>query len=239
MTYFWIDALCINQTNSLERSRQVAIMSEIFANAESVLVHMGPPLEGNIEIIRAITDAVSQLKTKYNSTESLISALEFDTELPEIHIPSALTEERIFAFYSGRWFERLWVLQEVALSKSSIAFYGRDRFDLMDAILLARWIAKRDYLAGAFRSRTLSPLIRSIDYSRTLYRLRCFRGCKFEDHGLGECRRGICYDGFPWTGCFRRRTITSTLSQETRSMRYWDSVAEKLRRRSHRTIACP
>ena len=38
---FWIDALCINQENSNERSQQVAYMKEIYSQARRVVVWLG------------------------------------------------------------------------------------------------------------------------------------------------------------------------------------------------------
>lgn len=42
---FWIDALCINQSDLSERSQQVSMMREIYSTAEKVLVWLGPPTE--------------------------------------------------------------------------------------------------------------------------------------------------------------------------------------------------
>lgn len=39
--YFWIDALCIDQGNYKERSEQVAVMAEIFKNAQETIVYLG------------------------------------------------------------------------------------------------------------------------------------------------------------------------------------------------------
>lgn len=39
----WIDFICINQADTLERNNQVGQMQEIFAGAEEVLVWLGPP----------------------------------------------------------------------------------------------------------------------------------------------------------------------------------------------------
>ena len=38
---FWIDLLCINQRDTNERSRQVAMMGEIYASAQSVSIWLG------------------------------------------------------------------------------------------------------------------------------------------------------------------------------------------------------
>lgn len=40
--YFWIDSICINQTDVLERSRQVALMDQVFRNSINVLACLGP-----------------------------------------------------------------------------------------------------------------------------------------------------------------------------------------------------
>src|ERR1700760_1920591 len=40
--YIWIDAICIDQSNLLERERQVALMSELYQRAESVIAWLGP-----------------------------------------------------------------------------------------------------------------------------------------------------------------------------------------------------
>jgi Heterokaryon incompatibility protein (HET) len=37
----WVDAICINQGDIIERSRQVRIMRDIYANAKTVVVWLG------------------------------------------------------------------------------------------------------------------------------------------------------------------------------------------------------
>ncbi|PQE07254.1 hypothetical protein CJF31_00004949 [Rutstroemia sp. NJR-2017a BVV2] len=40
----WIDALCINQSNNLERTKQVSLMHDIYSNAKEVIVYLGEVL---------------------------------------------------------------------------------------------------------------------------------------------------------------------------------------------------
>jgi hypothetical protein len=49
-TLLWIDAICINQNNSQERSEQVQYMREIYSNAKEVVVWLGPSFEGSDEL---------------------------------------------------------------------------------------------------------------------------------------------------------------------------------------------
>jgi Heterokaryon incompatibility protein (HET) len=37
----WIDAVCINQTNPAERSKQVSLMTEIYKHAKQVIIWLG------------------------------------------------------------------------------------------------------------------------------------------------------------------------------------------------------
>lgn len=45
--YFWIDSVCINQTDLVERTRQVAQMDQVFRNASNVLACVGPHSDGS------------------------------------------------------------------------------------------------------------------------------------------------------------------------------------------------
>lgn len=41
VTFLWVDAICINQSDTSERSRQVQLMGEIFSRADIVLAYLG------------------------------------------------------------------------------------------------------------------------------------------------------------------------------------------------------
>lgn len=42
----WVDAVCIDQDNSEEKSKQIPLMREIYASANSVLTWLGPEFPG-------------------------------------------------------------------------------------------------------------------------------------------------------------------------------------------------
>lgn len=60
--YLWIDALCINQNNVLERNHQVAQMGRIYGHAEIVLAWLGPADNTSSSAMRKIISAPSQLR---------------------------------------------------------------------------------------------------------------------------------------------------------------------------------
>ncbi|KAF3763175.1 HET-domain-containing protein, partial [Cryphonectria parasitica EP155] len=46
-TYFWIDAICINQDDPLERGHQVGLMKEIFSGAACVVSWLGADFQNS------------------------------------------------------------------------------------------------------------------------------------------------------------------------------------------------
>lgn len=54
--YFWIDAICINQTDLAERARQVALFPEIYRKAVEVLVWLGPAYQDSDIATQALTE---------------------------------------------------------------------------------------------------------------------------------------------------------------------------------------
>ena len=52
----WIDAICVDQNNILERNAQVELMKRVFEGAESVVIWLGPELDNTKAAIREIED---------------------------------------------------------------------------------------------------------------------------------------------------------------------------------------
>lgn len=114
---YWIDALCINQMDDEEKSSQVQMMGRIYREAELVLVWLGtlPPgfsrRDEDIDSILArLVSALSRDADKGNS----VADLRFFTQgfLALCHL------------LSRRYFQRAWVVQEIALSKKVIFLLG-------------------------------------------------------------------------------------------------------------------
>lgn len=51
----WIDAICINQSDTEEKSHQIPLMEEIYRKASNVLIWLGTESEGSKEAIRYLT----------------------------------------------------------------------------------------------------------------------------------------------------------------------------------------
>ncbi|KAL5423764.1 hypothetical protein PMIN04_003658 [Paraphaeosphaeria minitans] len=98
--YLWVDAVCIDQTNVEERNHQVGFMGTIYANASQVVIYLGPG-----------TPATDRLLNYLNGNET-------ETD-KRIIIHSVISD-----FLDHRWFDRVWVLQEIALAKLATMVVG-------------------------------------------------------------------------------------------------------------------
>ena len=54
----WIDGICIDQVNILEKNQQVQMMGEIYRNARETLAWLGPESEDSARAIDAIKTSV-------------------------------------------------------------------------------------------------------------------------------------------------------------------------------------
>ena len=116
--FLWVDALCINQRDIDEKSKQVPRMTEIFSSAYTVLIWLG---------------TFEKLGRKILGIELLLHVLESTSPLDQFTRPTltfVLTPEprdpadaaiRLVETYmeimGNDWFRRGWVVQEYALSQ--------------------------------------------------------------------------------------------------------------------------
>ncbi|KAJ4858106.1 heterokaryon incompatibility protein (HET) domain-containing protein [Trichoderma breve] len=106
----WVDAVCIDQNNIVERNSQVANFPKTYAEATSVLVWLGPD------------DVLSHGRL----------CLDFFTELAAIILedPNSESENdqrswrKRFRINQRSWFKRRWIIQEVVLANDVWVHYG-------------------------------------------------------------------------------------------------------------------
>lgn len=101
--HIWIDQVCIDQSNIAEKNVQVQQMGAIYKRATRSRIWLGPATPGFEDAL----DIVSGLGTTDNAPEYFLR-----------HYGAILD------VYTRPWFYRLWVLQEVVLSRSCTVTYG-------------------------------------------------------------------------------------------------------------------
>jgi hypothetical protein len=127
---FWVDAICINQDDNAERSRQVRIMQEIYANATQVVVWLGRGAEGDARAFELLQNLKFVLNGQDDSwflvrlgwyrdrSGGVFSGGAHRSMLADIEYKHLITLLR------REWFRRTWVIQEVASSQSAIVHCG-------------------------------------------------------------------------------------------------------------------
>ncbi|KAK6811937.1 hypothetical protein RU639_012185 [Aspergillus parasiticus] len=109
----WIDAICINQKDDQEKSHQIQLMRTIYGEAWRVIVWLGEEADQSSEALEAIRKAAEDA-----SVDDLPKNYSRDRPDREKHLPASL------ALVQRPWFQRIWVLQEVALARDIIVMCG-------------------------------------------------------------------------------------------------------------------
>ncbi|KAH7409643.1 heterokaryon incompatibility protein-domain-containing protein [Cadophora sp. MPI-SDFR-AT-0126] len=90
----WVDAVCIDQSNAVERAEQVKLMDPIYRSASTVLVWLGPAADDSDVIMRSIQRFNKQHWQTYDFQVGFMEMM---------YRP---------------WFTRIWVIQEFLLGKN-------------------------------------------------------------------------------------------------------------------------
>lgn len=132
--YFWMDALCIDQSTTLEKSQQVGMMTQIYERAVHVLACVGPATDNSSSLFQLIDDNSELLTKIYASTLRASSGDMLDWVVPDLISTSTWSALRplfptdpqkreslartFIAFMNRPYFSRVWVLQELHLASS-------------------------------------------------------------------------------------------------------------------------
>ncbi|KAF5975494.1 ankyrin het domain-containing protein [Fusarium coicis] len=103
--YIWIDQICINQTDIVEKSSQVQLMGQIYRQCAAVQIWLGDRSHGLMYKSFDITDQQT-------------------CQFPGIR-PISLEKARgTLDLFNRAWFKRSWIIQEALLAPMSNALFG-------------------------------------------------------------------------------------------------------------------
>lgn len=114
----WIDAICINQEDEVEKSRQVAHMGSIYELADRVVIWFGPVVSGSGECI-ALLNKLAKV-ARYEFRKDLLSWTAGDSPPEDLAFAEKDLESLILGV-SNTWFDRVWTLQELGLTNADTA----------------------------------------------------------------------------------------------------------------------
>jgi hypothetical protein len=140
----WADAICIDQSNFLEKNHQIPLMGKIYSLAERVAIWLGEvdPTQsrGICEIVQRITEHIRKTIREWGYDEASMRGYE------RLQMPSYCTttaaQEVLTRLYAMPWFSRVWCIQEVVLAKDAIMFWGEHELSWADIGLIATWLSE-------------------------------------------------------------------------------------------------
>lgn len=128
----WVDALCINQSDSREKSHQVHMMGSIYAQAERALIWLGEEDDTSTSSMRFIRTVVALMDRHFSSKWEHLSFIN-DLTMPKDptrfkddleHILAAPEWSHLSKLFQRPWFSRRWVVQEACLARRALVLCG-------------------------------------------------------------------------------------------------------------------
>jgi Heterokaryon incompatibility protein (HET) len=119
--WLWADAICINQSDDIEKAHQVPLMRDIYGTAKEVSVHLGESASAwNVLLTMATAAQIIGTSSHFMTQPSQ----EVQDNLSKLDL-SAVAE-----FFISPAFQRSWMIQEMVLGKKVDLWYGEAQFDL-------------------------------------------------------------------------------------------------------------
>lgn len=131
----WIDAMCIDQSNVLERNHQVELMGRIYSESGETIAWLGLPLSSDPAMERMMEfERLAELEGRERIILSLESSDECPSPPPETsitphQIPFLVTTaqmDAVIALASRSYWSRMWIIQEIQLPSQLRLRCGRN-----------------------------------------------------------------------------------------------------------------
>ncbi|KAF4634341.1 hypothetical protein G7Y89_g3769 [Cudoniella acicularis] len=144
----WADAICINQKDASERSKQVSLMRLIYQKANCVMVWTGLAADDSDRLMTPLVDIGKQAleagilgvhgkefqKTFHgygggvltSKQRAIKEAVERISERVGLNFPF----RALIHFASRRYWKRVWVIQEIAVARELMVLCGKQRISL-------------------------------------------------------------------------------------------------------------
>jgi Heterokaryon incompatibility protein (HET) len=107
----WVDSICINQDDNVEKSSQISLMRDIYTKAKAVLAYIGAPEHGDPKegvYAYVLSEGMSVLRPNESGT----------WEVPP------LNWEAFKQLLGQPFFGRSWIFQEMVLASQVLCLYG-------------------------------------------------------------------------------------------------------------------
>ncbi|KAH7303871.1 heterokaryon incompatibility protein-domain-containing protein [Stachybotrys elegans] len=168
----WVDYLCINQEDVLEKNQEVRKMGQIYESADSVVIWLGLETQDSpvgMEILRYFVNEPRPLHCPPWQTN-----------------PPSLAYQGLQDVFNRPWFQRMWVVQEIGRSHHTILLCGRDCVEWQStATSVVRRIARMikyaeispQWAESELGKVDMQPLLEMLNYQYMNQFTRCWGEC--------------------------------------------------------------
>jgi hypothetical protein len=131
--WMWIDAICIDQTNLSERNQQVSMMRDIYARADMVLLWIGDEIAHSKEAFGLIVKLAKfwqireVARSQTGDTRPALQLWLSTTEESSLRPQDRNSWDSLFSLFSATYFERTWIIQEIAVSARATVVCGTQK----------------------------------------------------------------------------------------------------------------
>jgi hypothetical protein len=197
-TFWWVDAICINQDDVEERKSQVALMSRLYRSAHTVRVWLGQEEDDSalaMDIVRKLAyrpetpeeeasweylkDNPGKTQRPGGAGRTVIKITQPDAGPPVSDLERAENYEALVKLFQRPWFSRVWIQQEAALPENVEVHCGQETCSwetLMSTADMLAYFVDECHLPG------LQTALLREDASS-------FRSCFSKARAIGELRK--------------------------------------------------
>jgi hypothetical protein len=168
----WIDAICINQRDLVERNQQVNMMIEIYSEAEETLIWMGlnnapwnevSSLEKLRHVEKLVVNTIIDLTNSSDLKDSTARIARFNSILIEPAESDLLMVWRaLIAIFRHTWWTRLWVHQELVAAQKATVVVGLHAFAWESFLPLLRVLSRANGWDYSAADLIALPKLRSV-----------------------------------------------------------------------------
>ncbi|KAF2854498.1 HET-domain-containing protein [Plenodomus tracheiphilus IPT5] len=154
----WIDAVCINQKDDLEKTAQVQLMRQVYSNATKTIAWLGDDASEDVAAAIESINYVHEVLHKGQLAQNLYAYKDrpVGDEQGQLSLKSleATMKQRgwsdplqsVDKFFSCPWWSRVWVVQEVVLGSRVQLLYGPRDIDAHKVAAFTVWHDRRGWL---------------------------------------------------------------------------------------------
>lgn len=139
----WIDAICINQADLIERAEQVSRMEHVYRNTSTCLIWLGESRANSaliLKSIRFISETLFPQLFPRDDGMTVARDVVYNPLNPSDLFEEGITAQGLIIFFELSWFSRLWVLQEATLPTKALCHWGDYQIPWRHVSRAATWM---------------------------------------------------------------------------------------------------